>query len=102
MQFQAIRTISIVDTIKNVTPDTEEEIEQKNLLRLAKQQSIGVARKVKNLIQGFVDGKLKPEVFTSMLLGPSHPALAPLLFFIKASGIVMILNKSFSAYSVLS
>jgi len=42
MQFEAIRTISIVDTINNVTPDTEaEEIKQKNiltnLLRLAKE-----------------------------------------------------------------
>ena len=55
MQFQAIRTISIVDTIKNVTPDTEaEEIKQKNLLRLAKEQSKGVARKVENFIQHYV------------------------------------------------
>ena len=55
MQFQAIRTISIVDTIKNVTPDTEaEEIKQKNLLRLAKEQSKGVARKVENFIQRYV------------------------------------------------
>ena len=51
MQFEAIKTISIVDTIKNVTPDTgAEEIKQKNLLtnllRLAKEQSKGVARKV--------------------------------------------------------
>ena len=51
LQFVAIRTINIVDTIKNVTPDTEaEEIKQKNLLtnllRLAKEQSKGVARKV--------------------------------------------------------
>ena len=50
MQFEAIRTISIKDTIKNVTPDTgTEEIKQKNLLtnllRLAKEQSKGVARK---------------------------------------------------------
>ena len=42
LQFEAIRTISIVDTIKNVTPDTgAEEIKQKNLLtnllRLAKE-----------------------------------------------------------------
>ena len=37
LQFEDIRTISIVDTIENVTPDTEaEEIKQKNLLRLAK------------------------------------------------------------------
>ena len=59
MQFEAIRTISIVDTIKNVTPDTEaEEIKQKNLLtnllRLAKEQSKGVARKVENFIQRYV------------------------------------------------
>ena len=59
MQFEAIRTISIVDTIKNVTPDTEaEEIKQKNLLtnllRLAKEQSKGVARKVDNFIQRYV------------------------------------------------
>ena len=54
-QFEAIRTISIVDTIKNVTPDTEaEEIKQKNLLRLAKEQSKGVARKVENFIQRYV------------------------------------------------
>ena len=55
MQSQAIRTINIVDTIKNVTPDTEaEEIKQKNLLRLAKEQSKGVARKVENFIQRYV------------------------------------------------
>ena len=50
MQFEALRTISIVDTIKNVTPDTEaEEIKQKNqltnLLRLAKEQSKGEAKR---------------------------------------------------------
>ena len=77
MQFEAIRTISIVDTIKNVPPDRgAEEIKQTNLLtnllRLAKEQSKGVARKVENLIQGFVARKLKPDVFTSMLLGPSQ------------------------------
>ena len=55
LQFEAIRTISIVDTIKNVTPDTEaEEIKQKNLLRLAKEQSKGVARKVENFTQRYV------------------------------------------------
>ena len=59
MQFEAIRTSSIVDTIKNVTPDTEaEEIKQKNLLtnllRLAKEQSKGEARKVENFIQRYV------------------------------------------------
>ena len=44
-----------MDTIKNVTPDTEaEEIKQKNLLRLAKEQSKGVARKVENFIQRYV------------------------------------------------
>ena len=54
-QLEAIRTISIVDTIKNVTPDTEaEEIKQKNLLRLAKEQSKGVARKVEIFIQRYV------------------------------------------------
>ena len=56
MQFEAIRTISIMDTIKNVTLDTgAEENKQKNLrtslLKLAK----GVARKVENLIQHFID-----------------------------------------------
>ena len=59
MQFEAIRTISIGDTMTNVTPDTEaEEIKQKNLLtnllRLAKEQSKGVARKVENFIQRYV------------------------------------------------
>ena len=59
MQFEAIRTSSIVDTIKNVTPDAEaEEIKQKNLLtnllRLAKEQSKGEARKVENFIQHYV------------------------------------------------
>ena len=59
MQFEAIRTSSIVDTIKNITPDAEaEEIKQKNLLtnllRLAKEQSKGVARKVENFIQRYV------------------------------------------------
>ena len=55
MQFEAIRTISIMDTIK-VTPDTgAEEIKQKNLLttnllKLAK----GMARKVENFIQRYV------------------------------------------------
>ena len=58
MQFEAIRTISIMDTMK-VTPDTgAEEIKQKNLLtsllRLAKEQSKGVARKVENFIQRYV------------------------------------------------
>ena len=58
-QFEAIRTSSIVDTIKNVTPDAEaEEIKQKNLLtnllRLAKEQSKGEARKVENFIQRYV------------------------------------------------
>ena len=48
-----------MDTIKNVTPDTEaEEIKQKNLLtnllRLAKEQSKGEARKVENFIQSYV------------------------------------------------
>ena len=48
-----------MDTIKNVTPDAEaEEIRQKNLLtnllRLAKEQSKGVARKVENFIQRYV------------------------------------------------
>ena len=60
MQFEAIRTISFVDTFKNVTPDTgAEEIKQNNLLtnllKLAKKKSKGVARKVENLIQRFVD-----------------------------------------------
>ena len=60
MQFEAIRTISFVDTFKNVTPDTgAEESKQNNLLtnllKLAKEQSKGVARKVENLIQRFVD-----------------------------------------------
>ena len=33
MQFEAIRTISFVDTFKNVTPDTgAEESKQNNLL----------------------------------------------------------------------
>ena len=59
MQFEAIRTSSIVTTIKNVTPDAEaEEIKQKNLLtnllRLAKEQSKGEARKVENFIQRYV------------------------------------------------
>ena len=59
MQFEAIRTSSIVDTIKNVTPDAEaEEIKQKNLLtnllRLAKEQSKGEARKVENFMQRYV------------------------------------------------
>ena len=59
MQFEAIRTSSIVDIIKNVTPDAEaEEIKQKNLLtnllRLAKEQSKGEARKVENFIQRYV------------------------------------------------
>ena len=59
MQFEAIRTISFMDTFKNVTPDTgAEEIKQKNLLtnllRLAKEQSKGVARKVENFIQRYV------------------------------------------------
>ena len=57
MQFEAIRTSSIVDTIKNVTPEAE-EIKQKNLLtnllRLAKEQSKGVARKVENFVQRYV------------------------------------------------
>ena len=52
MQFEAIRTISIMDTMK-VTPDTgAEEIKQKNLLtnllKLAKEQFKGVARNVEN------------------------------------------------------
>ena len=60
MQFEAIRTISTVDTIKNVTPDTgAEEMKQKylltNLLRFAEEQSKGVVRKAENLIQRFVN-----------------------------------------------
>ena len=60
MQFEAIRTISFVDTFKNVTPDTGAEESKQynlltNLLKLAKEQSEGVARKVENLIQRFVD-----------------------------------------------
>ena len=60
MQFEAIRTISFVDTFKNVTPNTgAEESKQNNLLtnllKLAKEQSKGVARKVENLIQCFLD-----------------------------------------------
>ena len=59
LKFETIRTISIVNTINNVTPDTEaEEIKQKNLLtnllRLAMEQSKGVARKVENFIQRYV------------------------------------------------
>ena len=58
MQFEAIRTISFVDTFKNVTPDTgAKEIKQNlltSLLRLAKEQSKGVARKVENLIHRYV------------------------------------------------
>ena len=37
------------------------------LLGLAKEQSMGVARKVDNLIQGLVDGKLEPEAFVAQL-----------------------------------
>ena len=60
MQFEAIRTISLVDTFKNVTPDTgAEESKQNNLLtnllKLAKEQSKGVGRKVENLIRRFID-----------------------------------------------
>ena len=44
-----------MDTIKNATPDTEaEEIKQKNLRRLAKEQSKGETRKVENFIQRYV------------------------------------------------
>ena len=83
MQQDASRPISINETI--ATDTVADDIKQKNLLsnllRLAKEQSMGVARKVENLIQGFVDGKLKPEIFTSMLeqeLGPFQPDLDPL------------------------
>ena len=87
MQQDASRPISIIGTNETIATDTvADDIKQKNLLsnllRLAKEQSMGVARKVENLIQGFVDGKLKPEIFTSMLeqeLGPFQPDLDPLL-----------------------
>ena len=81
----ASRTISIVDTNVTVTPGAD-KIKLKNLLahllRLVKEHSKGVARKVENLIQSFNEGKFKLEVFTSLLqqeLGPNRPDLDPFL-----------------------
>ena len=59
-----------MDIKETVTLDTD-EIKKKNLLssllRFAREQSMGVARKVENLIQGLVDGKLEPEAFVAQL-----------------------------------
>ena len=84
---EASELFNIVGTNKTVTPDTvADKTKQKNilanLLRLAREQSIGLAREMENLIQGFIEGKLKPEVFTSKLqqeLGPSRPPPGPSL-----------------------
>ena len=54
MQFEAIRTISIMDTMK-VTPDTgAEEIKQKNLLTNLLKLTKGVARKVEPKFPAFM------------------------------------------------
>ena len=61
MQQDASRPISINETI--ATDTVADDIKQKNLLSnllmLAKEQSIGVAKKVENLIQGRAASRVK-------------------------------------------
>merc|ERR1719412_3592744 len=69
-----------------MTPDTA-KIKCKNflatLLRLASEQPESVARNVRTLIQGLIDGRVEPEVFTTRLqreLNSSpQPCLVPFL-----------------------
>ncbi|XP_040563752.1 transcription initiation factor TFIID subunit 4 [Lepeophtheirus salmonis] len=69
-----------------MTPDTA-KLKCKNflatLLRLASEQPESVARNVRNLIQGLIDGQVDPEVFTTRLqreLNSSpQPCLVPFL-----------------------
>lgn len=71
---------------QQMTPDTA-KIKCKNflatLLRLASDQPEGVARNVRSLIQGLIDGRVEPEVFTTNLqkeLNSSpQPCLVPFL-----------------------
>merc|ERR1719346_933960 len=69
-----------------MTPDTA-KMKCKNflatLLRLAGEQPPEVAENVRNLIQGLIDGKVEPEIFTTRLqkeLNSSpQPCLVPFL-----------------------
>ena len=69
-----------------MTPDTA-KLKCKNflatLLRLAGEQPAAVATNVRNLIQGLIDGKVEPELFTTKLqkeLSSSpQPCLVPFL-----------------------
>ena len=69
-----------------MTPDTA-KLKCKNflatLLRLAGEQPAAVANNVRNLIQGLIDGKVEPELFTTKLqreLSSSpQPCLVPFL-----------------------
>merc|ERR1719410_1580528 len=71
---------------QQMTPDTA-KIKCKNflatLLRLASDQPESVARNVRSLIQGLIDGRVEPEVFTTRLqreLNSSpQPCLVPFL-----------------------
>jgi len=71
---------------QQMTPDTA-KIKCKNflatLLRLASDQPEGVARNVRALIQGLIDGRVEPEIFTTKLqkeLNSSpQPCLVPFL-----------------------
>ena len=55
---------------QQMTPDTA-KIKCKNflatLLRLASDQPESVARNVRGLIQGLIDGRVEPELFTTKL-----------------------------------
>eukprot|EP00095_Tigriopus_kingsejongensis_P012644 maker-scaffold1830_size26949-snap-gene-0.6 protein:Tk12644 transcript:maker-scaffold1830_size26949-snap-gene-0.6-mRNA-1 annotation:"transcription initiation factor tfiid subunit 4" len=71
---------------QQMTPDTA-KLKCKNflatLLKLASEQPTHVANNVRNLIQGLIDGKVEPEVFTTQLqreLNSSpQPCLVPFL-----------------------
>merc|ERR1719228_3231750 len=74
---------------QQMTPDTA-KIECKNflatLLRLASDQPESVARNVRALIQGLIDGRVEPEVFTTKLQEELNSSPQPsLLPFLKQS-----------------
>ena len=56
------------------------------LLKLAREQPAAVATNVRNLIQGLIDGKVEPELFTTKLQGELSSAPQPCLVpFLKKS-----------------
>merc|ERR1719277_2037357 len=74
---------------QQMTPDTA-KIKCKNflatLLRLASDQPESVARNVRTLIQGLIEGRVEPEVFTTRLQRELNSSPQPCLFpFLKKS-----------------